>query len=105
MQVILGVKQKTIMTITAAIGLKILTPVILILAVVGVWFLARSIASRSARGVGVFTMALGAVGVALSLFSLFDYSGTKEMHAAALIASSIFFGCGAIVMAIAKGKE
>lgn len=50
-------------------------------------------------------MALGAFGGALSLISLIDYAGSKEMHAAGFIASAIVFGCGAIVTAIAKSNE
>ena len=83
----------------------IVVPVILIVVGAGGWFLAKSIAAKGAQGVGIFTIAVGTVGIALSLLSLIDYRGTREMHAAALIASSIIFGCGAIATVIAKNKE
>lgn len=86
-------------------GLKILVPVILIVTVAGAWFLGRSLAAKDGQSVGTFTMAFGTVGITLSLLFLIDYRGTREMHAAALIASSIIFGCGAIATVIAKNKE
>ena len=87
------------------IGAKIAVPVVLVVAGGGAWFLANSLASRGAQSVGNFAMAFGIAGIVLSLVSLVDYSGTKEMQAAALIASAVVFGSGAIAIAIAKRRE
>ena len=88
----------------AVLSLRIAVLAVLVVAGGAAWLLAKSLFARGAGSVGIFSMAMGIVGVVLSLVSLIDYSGTREMHGAALIASAVIFGSGAVATAIAKSR-
>jgi hypothetical protein len=71
-------------------------------AVVGLWFLVKSIASHDgAQGVGIFTMIVGAIGIIVPLLVLIGNS-SQNIQLAVLISGAIIFGCGSIATAIAK---
>jgi hypothetical protein len=78
--------------------------VVLIAAVVGLWFLVKFLASHNgAHGVGIFTMVVGAIGIIVPLFVLMGNS-SQNVQLAVLISGAIIFGCGAIATAIGKKK-
>ena len=76
--------------------------IVVIGAVIGLWFLIRFLASRNgAQGVGMFAMIVGAIGIIVSLFGLVGYASADTV----VLSGAIVFGCGAIAIAIGKKKE
>jgi FtsH-binding integral membrane protein len=79
--------------------------VVLMGAVVGLWFLIRFLASQDgSQGVGIFTMLVGAFGIIVPLLVLMGNS-SPNIQLAVLISGAIIFGCGAIATAIGKKKQ
>ncbi len=78
---------------------------VLVGAVVGLWFLVQFLASHnSPQSVGIFTMVVGAIGIIVPLFVLMGNS-SPNIQLAVLISGAIIFGCGSIATAIGKRNE
>lgn len=79
--------------------------IVLIGAIIGLWFFIRSLASQNvAQRVGIGTMVIGAIGIAWHLMILITNRHVPAQHAVFLLPGAIVFGCGAIATAIGQKK-
>jgi len=87
--------------------MHMLIPMLLVLLAWGatIWGLVKFFRAKGVKGVGPFGMAMGSLAIIVSLLTLIDYEGTREMHVGGLVAGAIIFGCGTIATVMAMNKE
>ena len=87
--------------------MQMLIPMILVLLTWGaiIWGLVKFFRAKGAKGVGPFAMVMGSLAIIVSLLTLIDYQGTKEMHVAGLVCGAIIFGCGTFATVMTINKE